>query len=165
MLSGQTSFTPLHDLSNTYRYLRSMELSIWEHKASEWYVKIIGRISITESRSEKVMQMQMFPSYCGSLGNWSMEKRVEGKSSSSFPFRLGKPDFSIPPPPSFQKIHLSDSSQSLLLHLFTSFLQLFTFWVSCRQLFWGGTCGCVWGVSNTQAAYTSRPTCHQFYNG
>lgn len=93
MLSGQTSFTPLHDLSDTYRYLRSMELSIWEHKASEWYVKIIGRISKTESRPEKLMQMQMFPSYCGSLGNWSMEKRVEGKSWSSFPFTLGKPDF------------------------------------------------------------------------
>lgn len=120
----------LHDLSNIYRYLRSMELSIWEHKASEWYVKIIGRISITESRLEKLMQM--FPSYHGSLAHWSMEKRIEGKLSSSFALRLGSliSVFSIPSPPYFQKICFSGSSQSLLLHLFASFLQHFSFWAS-----------------------------------
>lgn len=93
MLSGQTSFTPLHDLPDIYRYLRSMELSIWEHKASEWYVKIIGRICKTESRLEKLMQMQMFPSYWGSLENWSTDKRIEGKLQSSFAPRLGKAIF------------------------------------------------------------------------
>lgn len=97
---------------------------------------------MTESRSEKLMQMQMVPSYCGSLGHWSMERRrIESKKSSSLALRLGKPNFCFlnPPPTSLLTVWLSIFSENMFIRFFSisspaPFLQLFSFRVSCWHL-------------------------------
>lgn len=96
---------------------------------------------MTESSSEKIMQMQMVPSYCGSWGHWSMERRTERKRSSSLALRLGKPNFSVlnPPPTSLPTVWLSIFSENMSIRFLSiyspaSFLQLFSFWVSCWHL-------------------------------
>lgn len=47
-----------------------------------YYLKIAGEISMIESRLEKLMQIWLVPSYWGSLGHWSTERRrLERKRS------------------------------------------------------------------------------------
>lgn len=94
---------------------------------------------MTESRSENLMQM--VPSYCGSLGHWSRERRrIERKRSSSLALRLGKPNFCFlnPPPTSLPTVGLFIFSENMFIGFLSisspaSFPHLFSnsFWASC----------------------------------
>lgn len=54
---------------------------------------------MTESRSEKLMWMQMVPNHCGSLGHWCLERRIQEKDQALQVFAWGNliPVFQSPP--------------------------------------------------------------------